>query len=78
MLATLLQDTVSLLCGKGTLMVHVQLGVHQDAWVLSCRGAYKQGGPQHIPGVVSPQVQVQDLALPFVELHKVRVSLFRV
>lgn len=78
MLATLLQDAVSLLCGKGTLMVHVQLGVHQDPRVPSFRGAYKQGGPQHIPGVFSPQVQVQDLALPFVELHKARVSLFRV
>lgn len=76
MLVTLLQGTVSLLCGKGTLMVRVQLGVHQNPQVLSCRGAYKLGGPQHIPGVVSPQVQVQELALPFVELHKVCVSLF--
>lgn len=32
MLATLLQD--SLLCGKGTLVAHVQLGVHQDPQVL--------------------------------------------
>lgn len=32
MLVTLLQD--SLLCGKGTLVAHVQLGVHQDPQVL--------------------------------------------
>lgn len=57
-------------------MVHVQLGVHQNPRVLSCRGAYKLGGPQHIPGAVSPQVQVHKLALPFVELNKVHVSLF--
>ncbi|KAK4810833.1 hypothetical protein QYF61_008805 [Mycteria americana] len=39
--------------GKGTLLAHVQLGVHQD-----------------------PQVQVQDFALPLVELHEVPVSPF--
>ncbi|KAK4810721.1 hypothetical protein QYF61_007695 [Mycteria americana] len=39
------QDTVNLLCGKGTLLAHVQLGVHQD---LLCKAAFQLGGPQHV------------------------------
>jgi len=47
---------------KGTLLAHVQLGVHEDPDVLFCYAAFQLGGLQHVlvPGVVPPQGQ--DLA----------------
>ncbi|KAK4826730.1 hypothetical protein QYF61_010983 [Mycteria americana] len=70
------QDTISLLCGKGTLLVHVQLGVCHDPQVLLCRATFQLGVPQHIleHGIVPPQVQ--DFALSLDELHEVPVSPF--
>ncbi|KAK4806786.1 hypothetical protein QYF61_005582 [Mycteria americana] len=60
----------------GTLLAHVQPGVHQDPQVLFCQAAFQLGGPQHVlvPGVVP--LQGQDFALPLVELHEVPVSPF--
>ena len=70
------QDTISLLYNKGTLLAHVQLGVHQDPHVLFCKAAFQPVGPQHVlvDGVVPPQVQ--DFALPLVEQHEAPVSPF--
>ncbi|KAK4828339.1 hypothetical protein QYF61_026000 [Mycteria americana] len=67
---------------QGTLLAHVQLGVHQDPQVLVCQAAFQTDSPQSVlvHGVSSPghgiPPQVQDFALPLVELHEVPVSPF--
>lgn len=40
-------------------MMCVQLGVHQDSWVLFCKAVFQLGGPQHVqvPEAVPPQIQ---------------------
>lgn len=45
------QDTVGLLSSRVTLLINVQLGVHQD---LFCRAAFQLCAPQHVlvPGAV--------------------------
>ncbi|KAK4828308.1 hypothetical protein QYF61_025320 [Mycteria americana] len=68
------QDTISLLCCKGTLLAHVQLGVHQDPQVLFCEAAFKLSGSQHILEHEVVPSQVKDFAL-LVELHEVSISL---
>lgn len=42
------KDTVSLLCGKGTLLPHVRLNIHHDAQVFLYEAAYQLGSSQHI------------------------------
>jgi len=37
------QDTISPLSSKGTLLAHVQLGVHQDSQMLFCQAAFQLG-----------------------------------
>lgn len=34
------QDTVSLLCSKGTLLAHIQPAAHQDPQVLFCKAVF--------------------------------------
>ncbi|PKU46076.1 hypothetical protein llap_3645 [Limosa lapponica baueri] len=67
------QDTIQLLCPKGTLLPHVQPGAHQGLRVIFCQAAFQLRGHEHVlvPGIVSPQVQ--DFTL-LVELHEVPVS----
>jgi len=38
------QDTISVLCCKGTLLAHVRLGVHQDTLDLFCKAAFQRVG----------------------------------
>lgn len=42
------KNTISLLGSKGTLLTHVQVGVHQDLEVLLCKAAFQMGGPQYV------------------------------
>lgn len=51
------QDTTSLLCCRGTVLAHGQLGVHQDSQGLSCQAAFQLGRPLHtlVPRVVPSQ-----------------------
>ncbi|KAK4811113.1 LOW QUALITY PROTEIN: hypothetical protein QYF61_016399 [Mycteria americana] len=60
-----------ILCHKGTLLAHIQLSIHQDTQVFFCKAAFQLVGPQPVlvHGIIPPQVQ--DLALPLVELHEV-------
>lgn len=53
------KDTVSLLCGKGTLLPHVWLNIHHDAQVFLYEAAYQLGSSQHIQvkSVVPSQMQ---------------------
>ena len=67
------QNIFNVFCGKGTLLTHIQLGVHQ---VLFCKAAFHLGGPQHILVCEVVLPQVQDFTLPLVEFHEVLVSLF--
>jgi len=55
---------------------HAQLVVHQDAQGVFCPNALHLVSPQHVwvAGVVP--TQVQDLALPLVELFEVPINLF--
>lgn len=68
------RDLVSLLSSKGTLLARVQLGVHRDSPVPSCRAAFQMGSHLHvlIPGLLCPQVQ--DFALLLIEFHEVPIS----
>lgn len=50
------KETIGLLCSKGTLLPHVQLGVNQDHEVLFCKDALQLRVFQHIP--VTRNVQV--------------------
>lgn len=52
------QDTISLLYSKGTLLAHFQVDVHQEPHVLFCRVAFQLCGPQHVlvHGVLRLQV----------------------
>ena len=61
-------DTVSVPCGKGTLLAPSQRGAHQDLQGFFCQAPFQPGSPPHVlePGVVPPQVQ--DFALPLAEL----------
>lgn len=63
------QDAIGLLCGKGTLLTHVQL-IHQYPQILLCSAVFQLRGPQQalVPWVTASQVQ--DFVLPFIELHK--------
>ena len=71
------QDPIDLLCSKGTMLSHLQLGVHQDPQVLSCQAAFQLGGPQHIFLHRVVLAEVQDFALLLVEPHEVPVSSVR-
>ncbi|KAF1440525.1 Zinc finger RNA-binding protein, partial [Pygoscelis papua] len=72
----LCDDASRLLCCKGTLLAHVQLGVRQDPRVLFCQAAFQLGGCQHIlvHGVVPRWLQ--NFALPLVELHEIPIGPF--
>lgn len=50
------ENTISLLCIKGTLMIYVQFGVHQDFLYTV---VLQLGSTHHVlvPGVVLPQLQ---------------------
>jgi len=56
------------------LLAHVQLCVHQDSQILSYRSTFQLVGHQHLCGVVPSEVQ--DFALPLVELHEAAISPF--
>ena len=70
------QNTSSFPCGKGTLLAHVQPGVHQEPQVVFCQAAFQLGGPQNllVNGVIS--CQVWDFALLLAEIPKIPVSPF--
>lgn len=42
------QDIITVACGMGTLMAHVQLGVHQNPQALFCEAAFHLGSPQQV------------------------------
>lgn len=65
------QDDLGPLCHKCTLLAYGPLGVCEDPQVLFCKHASQLVSPQHVLvlGVVLPQMQ--DFALPLVELHEV-------
>lgn len=50
------QDIIKPLCHKSTLLVHAQVGVHQETSVLLCNATFEPVGPQNILdlGFVTP------------------------
>jgi len=56
--------------------MHLTLRVHEDTLVLFFKAASQLDSPKHtlVPEVIRPQVQ--DFALPPVDLHKIAVSPF--
>jgi len=68
------QDTIHLLCRKGTWLVHIQPGVHQDPQVLLCQAAFQLGGPQPVLVLGVVPSQGQGFALSLVELLGALVS----
>lgn len=70
------RNSISLLCCRGIVLAHGQLGVLQDYQGVFSQGAFQLGSPHCIlvPGVAPPLVQ--DFALPLVELQQVSVSPF--
>ena len=68
------QDTISLLCNKGTLLA--QTGVHQDPQVLLYKDAFEPDSLQHVLVQRVVPSQVQDFPLLLVELRDVPVRPF--
>lgn len=64
------QKAVCFLCCKNTFLAHGQLGVCEDPEVLS-KAAFQPVGLRCVllPGVIP--LQMQDFALPFIELHEI-------
>ncbi|KAK4833070.1 hypothetical protein QYF61_027732 [Mycteria americana] len=60
----------------GTLLAHVQLGVHQNPQVLLCKTALQLGDPQHVLDHGAVPSLVQDFALLLVEFREVSVIPF--
>lgn len=63
------QESIGCLCCRGTLLTHVQLGVHQDPHSLSCKAAFQLGISQTVPS------KVQD-CIPFAEHGEVLLAHF--
>ena len=59
---------------EDTLLVHVQLAIHQKTQVLFVRAALNPFIPQLVLVVGLSSTQVQDLALAFVESHEVHLG----
>ena len=69
------QDTIDLLSCKSTLLAPVQVFIHQDSQVFLCRATLKELFSQsvYVSGVTL--MQVQNLALCYVEPHEAYMSL---
>ena len=70
-LTNVAQKAVGFLCHKGTFLAHVQPAAHQGHQVLFCKAAFQTPACTGAGGYFS---QMQDIGLPFVELHETPVG----
>lgn len=62
-------DTVRPLCGKGTLLPHGELDVHQDPQGFYCKTAFQSAGFPVCASAQSYSLPGADFAFPSVQLH---------
>jgi len=70
------KDTIYLPCRKGTSVADVQLGVHQEPPGYFLPAAFQLSSSPALTGAGVDLAQVQDFALPLVELCEVPLSPF--